>query len=83
MPLSVLEAMACNLPVVTTRFGGLADCFADGDGFRFVDSAARIAGSVESVRDEVSRTREKAAPYTWSGVVGQLLSEVEQLVGRR
>ena len=29
-PLSVLEAMACNLPVVTTRFGALASIFGEG-----------------------------------------------------
>ena len=37
MPLSVLEAMACNLPIVSTRFGGLPDFFAQGRGLWYWD----------------------------------------------
>jgi glycosyltransferase involved in cell wall biosynthesis len=40
IPLSVLEAMACDLPVVTTRFGGLQDLFAPGHGLFYVEKAA-------------------------------------------
>ena len=38
MPLSVLEALACNLPVITRRFGGLVNYFKEDVGFRYFDT---------------------------------------------
>ena len=69
-PLSVLEAMACNLPVVSTRFGGLPDLFPDeGGGLFYMDSTSEIAAKTEYVRDNLSRihprTRELVEPYSW------------------
>jgi glycosyltransferase involved in cell wall biosynthesis len=36
IPLSILEAMAVSLPVVTTRFGGLPDFFPGTNGITFL-----------------------------------------------
>jgi len=36
IPLSILEAMATNLPIITTRFGGLPDFFPEVKGFTYV-----------------------------------------------
>jgi glycosyltransferase involved in cell wall biosynthesis len=69
-PLSVLEAMACNLPVVSTRFGGLPDLFpSEGGGLFYADGTSEIAAKTEYVRDNLSRihprTRELVEPYSW------------------
>jgi glycosyltransferase involved in cell wall biosynthesis len=40
IPLSVLEAMACDTPVVATRFGGLPELFEEGDGVAYADASA-------------------------------------------
>lgn len=70
IPLSVLEAMACNLPVVTTRFGGLPRMFREGAGLLFSDTEEGILQNVERVRnDEVEvATREIVCKYSWSYV---------------
>ena len=48
MPLSVLEAMACNLPVITQRFEGLVQAFVPGNGLQFFDGADDLPGRVET-----------------------------------
>jgi hypothetical protein len=39
IPLSVPGAMSCNLPVITTRFGGLDRLLEDRSGLFFVEDA--------------------------------------------
>ena len=41
-PLSVLEAMACNLFVITTRFGALPRVFVEGKGLSFLRRMRRL-----------------------------------------
>ena len=41
-PLSVLEAMACNLPIVSTRFGALPTIFNEGSGLFFTENVEHI-----------------------------------------
>jgi glycosyltransferase involved in cell wall biosynthesis len=74
LPLSVFEAMACDLPIITTRFGGLPDFFRDSPGFRYVENPFNNAEWRERVSDNLradpGANRQKALPYTW----GKLMS---------
>lgn len=76
-PLSVFEAMACNLPVVTTRFGGLTDLFDEGDGLRFVSSFEGIEST--DLQFDSFDTREKVRKYSWDAIVDQIIGSYEQL----
>jgi glycosyltransferase involved in cell wall biosynthesis len=70
LPLSVLEAMACNLPVITTRYGALGDLFSEGDGFLFAQDPEEMLERISLVREGIScRTREMVEPYTWANVL--------------
>ena len=70
LPLSVFEAMACDLPVVTTRFGGLTDLFGEAPGFRYLsnpfdDSEWRKKVS-DALQEDRGNNRQKVLRYTWA-----------------
>jgi glycosyltransferase involved in cell wall biosynthesis len=62
-PLSVLEAMACNLPVITTNFGSLPNLFKEENGLFFVEEPKDIAKVLENINDVNVNNREKILPF--------------------
>ena len=84
MPLSVLEAMSCNLPVITTKFGALPRIFKEGNGLIFAETETEedfIYGLKEIKNGGVEvRTREKVLPCSWENVVERLEKIYEELV---
>ena len=74
MPLSVLEAMACNIPVITTKFGALPRMFGGGDGLFFVEKEEDFYKGLEEVKNGAMeiKTREKILPYSWENIMERL-----------
>jgi glycosyltransferase involved in cell wall biosynthesis len=73
MPLSVLEAMSCNLPVITTRFGALPRAFDEGQGLTFVDNEEDLVRAAQEAKSRSGvRTRDKVAPCSWENILQQL-----------
>ena len=74
LPLSVMEAMSCNLPVISTRFGALTRIFDEGDGLFFVDSEEVLGQKLNEVKHKTLevKTREKVLLYSWDEVVARL-----------
>lgn len=48
-PLSILEAMSCNLPILTTRFGGLVDFFAESNYFKYFVSDVQLVEKASQI----------------------------------
>ena len=73
-PLSVMEAMSCNLPVISTRYGALPRLFTEGDGFYFVEADRDIIPLVKKIKanNREVRTREKVLAYTWENIAVRL-----------
>lgn len=76
MPLSVLEAMSCNLPVITTKFGALPRIFEEGDGLFFVEREEEFVNALKEIKNSINvKTREKVLPYSWDNI-GKKLEEI-------
>jgi len=87
MPLTLLEAMAAAMPVVTTNTSGMSDLIEDGTNGLLVpaaDAAAlgsaidRLRNSPDLMRTLGVRAQESARRYTWDRI-GRQLEHVFQL----
>lgn len=74
MPLSVLEAMSCNLPVISTKFEGLINAFSNGGGLFFEDDVKYYPEILSDIRKGVLEitTREKVSKYSWENIAEEL-----------
>lgn len=77
IPLSCLEAAACNLPVVTTHFGGMLE-FEDKEGFVFLDTftpQAINAALSQALSLPDANTRHAVTAYDWAYAARLLISQ--------
>lgn len=82
IPLSVLEAMATDLPVVTTAFGGIPDLFREGNGLFICANEDEFVEKFEhAMALETAGTRNLVSEFTWDRVAGDILDAIEQVIG--
>lgn len=77
-PLSVLEAMACNLPIAATRFRGLPDALQESDGFKYFETIEEAGEIIQKFRKLPSSNRERVEELSWERVVyNTLVRDIE------
>ncbi len=89
--LVVIEALACGLPVITTRYNGASELFAPSEGFVIDDphDAETLAGCVTRLldaglrRDMAAAARERAAGLTFDRHYREMLSVFEAAAARK
>ena len=70
IPLSMLESLACGVPVVTTRYGGMEQQFPDGEALRYADDGDSLIRAVDTVRERPpTGMRELVEPFSWRAVL--------------
>ena len=77
LPLSVLEAMASDLPVASTSFGALPELFAGAEGILFADDAAELPALVDGLLRARPHTRPLVVGYSWEALAAHLVSLVK------
>lgn len=78
IPLSVLEAMSCNLPVISSKYGGLERIVEPGDGLFFIQNENDIRKIVNELKESSIaggiHTREKVLKLSWNNVAEDIAS---------
>jgi glycosyltransferase involved in cell wall biosynthesis len=80
-PLSVVEARASGLPVVTRRFRSLDEEIGLALGVEVVDSDEELVARTLEHRSKTSSSGVLPDDFTWSGVAQRVLSLLEDLTG--
>ena len=87
-PLSLLEAFACGLPVVTTNPGGIPDIVTNertgllvecGDQEGMAQAAFRLFADEELAQRIINEAREECRKYSWSAVRDQWMDLYQSL----
>ncbi len=71
LPLSVLEAMACNLPIITTRYGALGDLFHEGAGLLYAQTPEEVLAGISVVKrgHQAPQTRKLVQGFSWENML--------------
>jgi glycosyltransferase involved in cell wall biosynthesis len=85
IPLSVLEAMSCNLPVITTRYGGLERLFKAGEGLFYVNTIEEIVNVLEEISSAkiYVNTRSKVKSLSWNKVSREISTLYSGIMNNR
>lgn len=92
LPLVIIEAMACGLPVIATRISGVTDIVRDRQNGLLVEP-----GNVEELRESIAALRQRAdlrdamasnaqrtisEDYSWSAIARRTAKEYVRAIGR-
>ena len=85
MPLTVLEAMACNRPVVSTPYKALPRFIMAGEGVHYFDGESQASAALRRIaaNEEAVATREKALKFSWDRIVERTLGAYSAAIGVR
>ncbi len=73
-PLSVIEAAACNLPVLTTRFGALPDVIPEKNGILYLENTSDIPRYLLKIKELKVNTVEAVRELSWESVFERYLA---------
>ncbi len=78
-PLSVIEAMSCNLPIITTKFGSLPDTFDEDGCFFYISTSEDINCILKTSLPGNCNNREKINLFTWENISKKIIAIVSTI----
>ncbi len=82
LPLSVLEAAACNLPILATPFGALPELWPARSDVLFYDNVAGLRAAIGRLKLTQAATRDLALPFSWESAGQSVLDALICASGR-
>jgi glycosyltransferase involved in cell wall biosynthesis len=76
VPLSVLEAAACGLPIVTRRFGAIEELWPAEPGVVFYDRPEELPAAVAKAQQYAGATRRLAEPFGWPAMAAAIIDKL-------
>lgn len=73
IPLSVLEGMSTNLPIITTRFGRLPELFSESQWYRYVSNWNEIVSLIEKDFGHDCENRSVTEAFSWDHTAQTLI----------
>jgi len=86
IPLSVLEAMSCNIPVISTKYGGLTRIFGSNGAIHFIDTVDDVHDLLSWIRegnDYGNDPRPFTLDFTWAYVADSVEEVYRELILER
>jgi glycosyltransferase involved in cell wall biosynthesis len=78
LPLSVIEALSCGVPVLSTPFGGLTDFLPGGPDVGYWQSEAELIEAAKALQGSNSISIRNLESFSWAGVAARLMSLLER-----
>lgn len=79
IPLSVLESMATNIPVLTTRYGRLPELFQNDDYYCYIENPADIISRINKGFGNQCNNRNKLKEFTWQATADKITVQTESI----
>lgn len=76
IPLTVLEALACNRPVISTQFEALPRFISEGNGMFYINSKEDIINCLDQISNNgEAMTRQKVLDLSWNKIIDSIIKQ--------